>query len=164
MDRREFAKSVASITAFAPVLPTTSTEDEQEEESGYEPDWNMRATWRRRDDKGYLDVIDGIEREYESYEEWGSDTMDTVAETGNPHVVNMFDFRLISVYDGGYYRSHFAHDCGLEVTIKQEPEKEAQFRAFVRDVGDTWDEARIYASDAQIAIADRVYREREKYL
>jgi ribosome-binding protein aMBF1 (putative translation factor) len=77
----------------------------------------------------------------------------------------LFDYRLISLYDGDYARSHFAHEqAELEVTIKREPEEEVEYSAFVRAVDETWDEAREYASSSQIRLAQKLKRERDEYL
>lgn len=156
MKRRQYIKSLSAL----PILPSIDISDEGDSE-----EWNVRGVWKRRTDTGLLHVrSEDLEAEFESYTTWGEATMDRIGESDKSHVVNLFDFDLISIYDGAYCRSHFAHDCGLEATIKQEPEKEVEFRAFVRHVGETWEEARRYASDSQIALASKLADERDEYL
>jgi len=164
MNRREFTKSVVSIPIATNGLPTVATaESEEEDQDG----WNVRGVWKRNDSTGVLDIREsGEEYEFDSYNEWVSKALLKVSEEADtPHVVDLFDFRLISLYDGDYARSHFAHEeAGLEVTIRRIPEDEVEFTAFVRAVDETWDEGREYASSSQIRLAQKLMRERDEYL
>jgi len=164
MDRREYIRAVASIPVASSALATTVTaEDETEEED----EWTVRGVWKRSDSTGILDIREsGEEVEFETYNEWVTTTIKRVSEESNTnHVVDLFDFRLISLYDGDYARSHFAHDeAELEVTIKREPEEEVEYSAFVRSVDETWEEGREYASTSQIRLAQKLKRERDKHL
>ncbi|QIB75211.1 hypothetical protein G3I44_13515 [Halogeometricum borinquense] len=156
MNRRDYIKTVASLPVISSV-PSIGPSEEDEEE------WNVRGVWRREDETGYLAVRDDdLEAEFDDYNQWVSTTL---RRFNAQHTVDLFDFRLISLYDGEYSRSHFSHEeAGLELTIKREPEEEVEFSAFVRAVDETWDEGREYASSSQIALAQKLKRERDKYL
>lgn len=161
MRRRQYIKSLAAI----PILPS-SIPELGNNESG-EDQWNVRGVWRRKDETGYLAVRDeDTEAEFDSYSNWVTTTIERVSgEANTNHVVDLFDYRLISLYDGAYARSHFAHnDAELEVTIKRDTAEQVEWSAFVRAVDETWDEAREYASTSQIAIAQKLKRERDEYL
>ncbi|MDL0145478.1 hypothetical protein [Halobacterium salinarum] len=166
MNRREYVKAVASLPVVVSGIPGVSAEEVQEE-TEEEDEWTVRGVWKRRDDTGLLHVREsGEELEFDQYNNWVTETIERVSEEADtPHVVNLFDYRLISLYDGSYARSHFTHDeAELEVTIKREPEEEVEYSAFVRSVDETWEEGREYASSSQIRLAQKLKRERDEYL
>ncbi|MDL0144121.1 hypothetical protein [Halobacterium salinarum] len=155
MNRRKYLKTLAAVP-FAPTIPELDKEDFEGEE------WNVRGVWRRKDDTGYLAIRDeDREEEFTDYNEWVSQA---IRSLNTQHVVNLFDFRLISVYDGDYARSHFAHDNGLEVTIKRDPTEDVEWTAYVTHVAELWDNHREYASTSQIRLAQKLKRERDEYL
>lgn len=164
MRRRQYIKSLSALPILPSSIPDVGTNDSDENE---EINWNVRGVWRRRDDTGLLDVReDDTEAEFQQYKNWVTTTLNRLSkESDTSHVVNLFDFRLISVYDGAYCRSHFAHDeADLEVTIKRDTSHEVEWSAFVRHVEETWDDHREYSSSSQIALAQKLKRERDKYL
>jgi len=158
MNRRDYVKTVASLPLIGNIPSIDPTEEAKDTE-----EWNVRAVWRRKDDTGYLAVRDeDMDVEFQDYNEWASTA---IRKFDVEHTVDLFDFRLISMYSGEYARSHFAHEeAGLEATIKRDPTEEVEWSAFVRSVDETWDEAREYASTSQIAIAQKILRERDEYL
>lgn len=157
MNRRKYLKALAVVpfTPSIPELADTETESETDEE------WNVRGVWRRKDSTGYLhDRNEGVEAEFESYNEWVSPTIEAL---GGGNIVNLFDFQLISIYDGAHSRTHFSHPNGLEVTIKREPSQEVQWTAYVTHVAEKWEDHREYASSSQIRIAQKLKRVRDEY-
>lgn len=163
MYRRDFTKTVVSLPFIATVPTTASAEDCEEEEVL----WDIRGVWRRKDDTGYLAVQEGeTELKFEQYNNWVSTTLQRLSKTSDiSSVVDLFDFRLISVYSGDYARTHFAHEeSGLEVTIKRNPDEEVEFSAFVTHIEEPWEEHREYASSSQIRIAQKLKQERDEYL
>ncbi|UHH25619.1 hypothetical protein [Halobacterium noricense] len=162
MNRRNFVKSMAVVPLTPSVIPEFGdTESERE-------NWSVRGVWRREDDTGHLAIRlddDHIEKEFETYNDWVTETIQESSEKSDlPHTVDLFDFSLVSLYNGSYSRSHFSHECGLEVTIKRDPTEEEEYTAVVRHVGESWDERRMYSSSAQIAIASKCKQELEEYL
>ncbi|MDL0145977.1 hypothetical protein [Halobacterium salinarum] len=171
MNRRDYAKTVASLP-FITAAPSAVAADEEGEETNEgcgldDIQWDVRGVWARRDKTGVLSVLDEeIGVEYENYNEWVSATLKKVSQKSDiSGVVNLYDFRLISLYTGDYARSHFAHEeSGLEVTIRRDPDEEVEYTAYVRSVDETWEEHREYASSSQIRLAQKLRNEREEYL
>jgi len=164
MRRRQYLKSLSAL----PILPSSIVgKDDSDEGKEDNIPWNVRGVWRRKDDTGYLAVRDeDTEAEFQEYNNWVSTTIQRFSGGSHTsHIVDLFDFRLISVYSGEYVRSHFAHrESGLEVTIKRDSSDKIEYSAFVRAVDETWDEAREYASSSQIRLVQKLKRERDEYL
>ncbi|WP_435116581.1 hypothetical protein [Halolamina sp. C58] len=154
MNRRKYLKAIAAVP-LTPSIPEFDGQDTEDEE------WTVRGVWRRKDDTGYLhDRNEGVEAEFEHYNEWVSPTIEAL-DGGN--IVNLFDYRLISIYNGSYSRTHFAHDNGLEVTIKREPEEEVEWTAYVTHVDELWEDHREYASSSQVRIAQKLKQVKDNY-
>lgn len=166
MNRRDCIQAVASLPVATSVLPAV-TSSETDGEDVAEPDkWTVRGVWRRRDETGYLAVREeDLETEFEAYSNWVRTTIRKAsAQSGMAHVVDLCDFRLISLYTGAYCRSHFAHSCGLEVTIKRDPTEEVEFMALVTHIDELWEDKRIYRSSSQLQLAEKLLCERNDYV
>jgi len=162
MHRRDYLKSVV-VVPFTPSISHTISELGKNE-SENECQWNVRGVWRRRDGTGHLAVQDE-QSEFETYDNWHSATIRNLYDQDGEHISYLFDFRLISIYNGSSCRSHFTHDeADLEVTIRRNPGEEVDYSALVRSVDETWDENRIYHSRFIHRLKSKIARERDEHL
>jgi hypothetical protein len=156
MERRTFIKSVASL----PLVGFSSPVEIDPEPS----DSGMSGVWKRRTETGILLTEDG-DQEYDHYPEWHREAVSASREYDIQQIAKLFDLRLISLQtDHTRWRVHYAHENGLEITIKRDTEEEVEYDLVATHIDEPWEDHRHYASNAQIAIAERVQRERDKYL
>jgi len=162
MHRRDYLKGLLAVPV-TPSIPHTIPELGKNE-SRNERQWNVRGVWGRRDGTGHLAVQD-TQAEIETYDDWHSAVIQNLWDEDGEHISYLFDFRLISIYNGSSCRSHFTHDeADLEVTIRRNPGEEVDYSALVRGVDETLDESRIYHSRFLHRLKSKIAREREEYL
>jgi len=164
MNRRNFIKSVASlpIASQIPSLPLDGQDsvDEDEGQNG-----GMSAVWIREGETGIV-LDDGDRQDIDEYSEWHRETVSVADQYETKYIRMMFDFQMISMQtDDTRWRSHWAHDCGLEITIKRDTEAEGDdYNMVVTHVDELFENHREYSSNSQIAIAQKCREERQEYL
>ncbi|QGA82108.1 hypothetical protein LC1Hm_1048 [Halomicrobium sp. LC1Hm] len=110
-------------------------------------------------------ITSGGEQEYQEYSEWRRAAASKARQSDHNLIATLFDFELISIQtDQERWRSHWAHDCGLEATIREDTTEEVGYEMVVTHVEELWEDHRHYASDSQIAIANKAMQERDEYL
>lgn len=158
MRRRDFVQSVAAIPFASTFSLNVSAGDSDSTEGG------MSGVWKRRVDEGIVITTEG-EKEYQTYTEWRRAAVSEARQSNHNMIATLFDFELISIQtDEDRWRSHWAHDCGLEATIREDTTEEVGYEMVVTHVEELWENHRHYASEPQIAIAQKAKRERDKYL
>ncbi|KAA9398505.1 hypothetical protein Har1130_03760 [Haloarcula sp. CBA1130] len=157
MNRRNYLKSMAAVP-FTPTLVPEFGKNEPDSKEG------MSGVWKRRVDEGIVITTEG-EKEYQTYTEWRRAAASEARQSSHNLIATLFDFELISIQtDEDRWRSHWAHDCGLEATIREDTTEEVGYEMVVTHVAEKWEEHRHYASDSQIAIANKAMQERDEYL
>lgn len=163
MKRRDYLRGLVSVP-FAPSTPNVISRFGKNGSETGSTEWTVRGVWRRREGVGHL-IAQNTQVEIESYDDWHSAVIRSLYDNDGEHISYLFDFRLISIYDGSSCRSHFAHDeSGLEVTMRRNPDEEVDYSAVVRSVDEIFDERRIYHSRFIHRLKSKIARERDEHL